>query len=245
MTYLQFHLVYILPVVALLLLVQARPIAGHGAGVAFRWLGAILALAFVYTTPWDNYLVYRDVWGYPAGAVLFTIGYVPIEEYAFFILQPILGGLFYFLLRGRGWLRPPAGPAPGWFRPAIAGIWGAAAVAGVAMLLHPSDHALYMGLILGWAAPVLAGIAWIGAHKIWGDLRRVAFAIAVPTVYLWFADRAAIQKGIWDIRDAYSFNIDPLGLPIEEATFFLVTMSLCVMGLALFLPDPIDANQGA
>ena len=69
--------------------------AGIGVGPALKWLGVVLLLAFAYTTPWDNYLVFREVWGYPPGRVLATIGYVPVEEYAFFLLQPIMTGLFY------------------------------------------------------------------------------------------------------------------------------------------------------
>jgi lycopene beta-cyclase len=60
-------------------------------------------IAFVYTTPWDNYLVYREVWGYPPGRVLGTIGYVPVEEYAFFVIQTLATGLFA--------VRGGAGPA--------------------------------------------------------------------------------------------------------------------------------------
>ncbi|HIL57219.1 MAG TPA: lycopene cyclase domain-containing protein, partial [Rhodothermales bacterium] len=93
-------------------------------------------------------------------------------------------------------------------------------------------------LILAWAPPVLAGMSWIGAAKIWDERRRVVASIAVPTVYLWVADRVAIGEGIWYIADATRLQIDPLGLPIEEAVFFLVTNVLVVCGLALFLPSP-------
>lgn len=236
MTYLQFHLVYIIPVLIALALVQKRPLAGLPPWVALRWLGTIILIAFAYTTPWDNYLIYRDVWGYPPERVLFTIGYVPIEEYAFFVLQPIMGGLFYFALRGRHLLASPDAPMPSFFRPLLVGGLGLTAALGVAFLLSPNPQALYMGLILAWAAPVLAGLAWIGADKIWAERHRALTAIGVPTVYLWFADREAIRRGIWDIRNEFSFDIDPLGLPIEEATFFLVTMCLCIFGLILFLP---------
>lgn len=237
MTYLQFHLTFILPAIAGLALAQRRPIAGIGAREAFKWMGAILALAFVYTTPWDNYLVYRGIWGYPPGRVLATIGYVPVEEYAFFLLQPVLTGLFYFALRGRQRLATPARPMPRAFRPALVGAWLAVTAIGVASLVI-GGHALYLGLILAWAPPVLAGMSWIGASKIWDERRRVLASIAVPTVYLWFADRMAIGEGIWYIADETRLRFDPLGLPIEEALFFLVTNVLVVCGLAMFLPTP-------
>jgi lycopene cyclase domain-containing protein len=63
--------------------------------VDLTMLVGLAAIAVVYTTPWDNYLVATGVWYYDPRLVLnWTIGYVPIEEYAFFILQAFLTGLF-------------------------------------------------------------------------------------------------------------------------------------------------------
>ena len=242
MTYLQFHLAFTLPALVALLLVQARPIAGVGARTAFSGLAAIVALAVTYTTPWDNYLVYRGVWTYPPGSVLATIGYVPVEEYAFFVLQALIAGLFYYFLRGRHRLPTPPRPVPAWFRPAGVVFFLGLTVAGVALLLHPSDHFLYLGLILAWAPPVLAGMLSVEAGRVWDERRRVAASIASVTAYLWVADRVAIGMRTWRIEDPYRLGIDPFGLPVEEAVFFLITTTLCVFGLAMFLPPPGGAR---
>ncbi len=241
MTYLTFHLVFILPPILVLGALQHKPLAGVGAPEALKWLGAILAIAFVYTTPWDNYLVANGIWTYPPGRVLATIGYVPVEEYAFFLLQPVLTGLFYFFLRGRGLADSPEASAPKAFKWSLIALFLAATASGVACL-YLGGHALYLGLILAWAPPVLAGLTWIGAHKVWEERRRVALAVAIPSLYLWAADRFAIYDGIWDITDATRTGVDLLGLPIEEALFFVVTNILCVFGLALFLPSPRGAE---
>ncbi len=238
MTYAQFHLAFTLPVLAGLVLAQRTPVAGVGARTAYGWLAAVVGLAVAYTTPWDNYLVYRGVWTYPPSAVVATIGYVPVEEYAFFVIQTLIAGLAYFLLRGRDIAPTPPRPVPSAFRASLVGFWLAVAALGAGLLLHPSDHALYMGLILAWAGPVLAGMAWAGSEKLWTDRLRVVTAITATVVYLWIIDRVAIGIGIWDIADAYRMQIDPLGLPLEEAVFFFVTTTLCVFGLALFLPSP-------
>src|SRR5262247_2289781 len=56
-------------------------------------IGIHVLLAVLYTTPWDNYLVATKVWYYnPKLVTGFIIGYVPIEEYTFFILETILAG---------------------------------------------------------------------------------------------------------------------------------------------------------
>ena len=55
----------------------------------------------IYTTPWDNYLVATGVWYYnPQLVTGIVFGYVPIEEYTFFILETLFVGLWwYFLVR--------------------------------------------------------------------------------------------------------------------------------------------------
>ncbi len=197
------------------------------------------ALAVAYTTPWDNYLVYRGVWTYPESAVLGTIGFVPIEEYAFFVIQTLIAGLFYLILRSHGRPESPLAPMPAWWRPALLSFFSSLTVLGIALLLLSSDHALYMGLILAWAPPVLLGMSYIGAEKVWAERVRVFWSITAVTVYLWIIDRAAIGIGIWDIADPYRLHVDPLGLPLEEAVFFVVTTTLCIFGLALFLPKAL------
>ena len=232
MTYLQFHLVFTLPVLVVLALVHTRlDMPG-----TWRWLGTVVALAVAYTTPWDNYLVYRGVWAYPESAVIGTIGYVPLEEYAFFVIQTLIAGLFYLILRATGRLDAHEAPMPAWWRFGLVGAFLALAGLGVWLLLSSNDHALYMGLILAWAPPVIAGMLLVGARKVWDERLRVLIAITVVTVYLWMIDRVAIGIGIWDIAAPYRLHVDPLGLPLEEATFFTVTTTLCVFGLALFLP---------
>ena len=235
MSYLTFHLVFIVPPILALAALQPRPLAGVGRRPAGWGLSLICLIALAYTTPWDNYLVYRRVWWYGPERVLGTLGYVPIEEYLFFALQPILTGLFLYLLLGRSVPSARSGRSHRTARVVGALFYLALSLGGGALLLFGPDAALYLGLILAWAGPVLAGIWAYGGHVIWGLQRFFFPAVLIPTAYLWVADRSAIALGIWDISDAYSLGLDPLGLPVEEATFFLVTNLLVVQGLLLFL----------
>ena len=64
-------------------------------------IGTIIA-ALMYTTPWDNYLVATRVWYYDTARVWnVVLGYVPLEEYLFFILQVILTSLITLRLMRR------------------------------------------------------------------------------------------------------------------------------------------------
>lgn len=246
MTYLQFHLLFILPPIALLAFcvrtsTWPRVIAGRASGSLF----VITGIAFLYTTPWDNYLVYHRIWYYGPDRVLGTIGYVPVEEYAFFLLQPILTGLWLYAL-----LPFHLKPRPSRARPArVLGtlFWLGLAAAGY--LAFQTPKGTYLGLILTWSCPVIAGM-WAWKGPVFWELRRLlVFSIAPPTLYLWIADRVAIGLGIWTIAPETSTGLLLLGLPVEEAVFFLVTNTLCVLGLILLLNGwkayPCPARQAA
>lgn len=246
MSYLNFLLLYIALPILIMAFTLPRPLAGRGTPRT-RWaIGAICLIAFTYTTPWDNYLVYREIWWYGPERVLGTIYYVPYEEYAFFMLQPILTGLLYYHALGRRptWAGQPL-PAP--FTPAVvvgALIYAALTAWGVWLLVAGGDSGLYMGLILSWACPVLLGIWIYGGSIIWGLVRGpAAVTIGISTAYLWVADWIAISDGIWEISVVYTLGINPFGLPVEEATFFLVTNVLVVKGVTLFLAGDLISAQ--
>lgn len=230
LTYLGFHFVFTLPPIGALLAVTIyREDVWWGPG-PLSGLAVILLLAVTYTTPWDNLLIAQGVWWYGEGTVLFTVWHAPIEEYLFFVLQPILTGLWLFQfprVADRSLDLSVRTRAVG----VLAGF--AIAVLGVAMLRRPSTF--YLGAILAWSGPILA-IQWgFGWPYLWELRRTVVLAVAIPTVYLWIADRVAIGLGIWIISETYTTGVTPLGLPIEEAVFFLVTNVFVVQGLVLYM----------
>lgn len=232
MSYFAFHLVFTLPPILLLALIQQKPLAGVGGTRAWLALPLIVLLALIYTTPWDNYLIWRDVWHYGTARVVGTIGYVPVEEYLFFLLQPIFTGLWLYWLLAR-----PSEPSQQEDDSTVQ-ISGTVFLVGLSLagaLMLQWSHSTYLGLILAWAGPVVA-LQWIiGAKQLWAKKRTWFIGTLVPTLYLWVADRIAINQGIWSISDAYTTGLHLFGLPIEEATFFLLTNVMVVQGLLLFL----------
>jgi len=254
MTYLAFHAVFILPPLVVLLFLAAR--VAPALGPRARWaMPAVVLIALVYTTPWDNYLVWRGVWYYGADRVLGTIGWVPIEEYMFFVLQPLLtGGWTYLLLarlvRGRvdlaatgSELAPPTPQAHRLGRAVGAAVYAAATLVGALAL--GVESGVYGGLILVWAAPVLGAQWWFAGPAALRAPRTFLLAVGVPTLYLWAADWYAIASGIWTIAPRYTTGLHLVGLPAEEALFFLVTNLLVVQGLLLFLTPGLPVLGGA
>ena len=230
LTYLEFHAVAILPVIAGLALFARYRLSSRRDVLTAT---AVLAgLALVYTTPWDNYLILRGVWWYGEGAVLTRFWAAPLGEYLFFVFQPVLVALWlarFSVDTSRSLSIPLATRALG----ALAA--GVVAAAGLALL--GDDSGLYLGSLLVWSAPILA-IQWtFGWPFLVAEWRTVAAGTLVPMLYLWVADRVALALGIWVLSDRYTTGlaVPLLGLPIEEAVFFLLTSLFVVQGVVLYV----------
>jgi lycopene cyclase domain-containing protein len=202
------------------------------------WLTVIIhvLVALVYTTPWDNYLVATGVWYYnPRLVTGITLGWVPIEEYSFFVLQTIVTGLWMRALAVR--LPMPvegfreyhrARKLPFW---GLGVIWIAAAV-GLVSGWQPGN---YLNLILCWAIPPILMQIIFGGDILRYHWRFSLLALAVPTIYISLADSLAIGLGIWAIDPGQSVNLFLGGvLPLEEFIFFTATNTLICLGVILF-----------
>ncbi|WP_324663390.1 lycopene cyclase domain-containing protein [Haloarcula sediminis] len=238
--YLVFHAVAILPVVAALAFL-ARYRLGTRRDVLAGTL-VLAGLALVYTTPWDSYLITRGVWWYGDGAVLVRFRAVPLGEYLFFLFQPLLVALWAARFPVET-ARPLSVPLP----ERALGLLGAGVVAAAGLALLGSDSGLYLGSLLVWSAPILA-IQWaFGWPFLLSEWRTVLAGTLVPTLYLWVVDRAAIEVGLWTLSERYTTGavVPLLGLPIEEAVFFLLTSLFVVQGLVLYvwLVDRVRAAE--
>jgi len=230
LTYLEFHLVFVIPpIIGLALLTYFRESAWKGLKPV-SGLVIILALAIVYTTPWNNLMIAEGVWWYGEGTTLVHFWYTPLGEYLFFILQPILTALWLFqfpTIRERSIQIPATKRLVGVAAGLIVGIIG--------FVLLLTDSTFYLGAILFWAGPILA-IQWgFGWPYLWEIRRTFAVMLLVPTLYYWVIDRLAIGMGIWVISDTHTVGISLLGLPLEEALFFLMTNIFVIQGIVLYM----------
>lgn len=202
-----------------------------------RKYGFLCAIAVIYTTPWDNYIVYQKAWQYCPTCVMGVIGYVPIEEYVFFVTQTLTSCLFHSAVirtcselpilslrrhRGVPWI--------------LGALWLAMPTLGAIALCHtiPGEKTFYLGAIVSWVSPVMFFLFYISAIQtafLSSRAYATVFSIAVPTVYLCWVDSIAIRAGTWHINERTSLEIFVReGLPIEEAIFFLVTNIMVVLG---------------
>ena len=232
MTYSGFLLCFVvLPIVILVIAIRRN--------IHKPFWPAVLAhmiLAVVYTTPWDNYLVATQVWSYNPHLVTgILFGYVPIEEYLFFVLETLLAGLWWRFLSERFSESKN-------FTPANAMRWIAFFTVLVIwiffafLLFKGGRHFTYLSITLFWALPVLLPQMLFGADILWHHRRLVSLGVLVPAVYLSAADIVALRATTWSISAAQATGILFFGiLPVEEIAFFLVTTSLVVFGVTLLL----------
>lgn len=198
-------------------------------------LASLIVIAVIYTTPWDNYLVATSVWWYDPDLVTgIIIGWVPIEEYTFFVLQTVMSGLWLLLL-----MRYIKTDQP--FVPNVSIRKGATLFVGVIWLISVIILAVgwkagnYLGLELVWALPPIALQLAVGADILWHYRYWVTGAVISATVYLCVVDKLAIASGTWTINPELTTGLFIGGLPFEEALFFLLTNILLIFGLTLGL----------
>ena len=217
-----------------------RQIKGFRNGRAV-WIAIAIhiVLAVIYTTPWDNYLVATGVWYYNPDLVTgIVIGYVPIEEYTFFVLETILSGLWWWFLARR--FSPPGKP----FQPNKTIVYGSAGVLIVIWLISTylfffgDTKWTYLSITLFWALPAILPQLLFGADILWHYRKLVFWGIFVPGMYLSLMDIVALTDTTWAISKSQTTGIMFFGiLPLEEVLFFFITNVLIINGMTLLLAN--------
>jgi lycopene cyclase domain-containing protein len=241
MTYSLFLLLFLgIPIVVLFWSMRRHLSRRH-----LAWIAVLMTVALVYTTPWDNYLVASRVWWYDPSLVLgITVGWVPIEEYTFFLVQPLMVGLWTLAVSRFVAACRPVGNG-GALRIAATSALGLLWLASALVLLRGWMPGNYLALILVWALPPIALQTAFGADILWSEWRRVALGLAPAVLYLSLADAIAIRSGTWTINPERSLELY-LGsvLPFEEFIFFLVTNVLIVFSMVLLLSEQSRERLG-
>ena len=253
MTYFGFLLRFvILPILFFLLITRwdekrGKRITGFRNGRAvWMAIGIHVLLAVTYTTPWDNYLVATGVWYYnPELVAGIVLGYVPIEEYTFFVVETILAGLWWWFLARRLSLIP--GPSPigrGGFSPNKRLVYVSSSVIGFLWLTFTylfffgNEKWTYLSITLFWALPPIVLQLLFGADILWQYRKLVFWAILVPGTYLSLMDIVALNETTWSISPSQTTGILFFGiLPLEEVVFFFITNVLIAFGMTLLLAN--------
>lgn len=239
MTYWGFHAVFTLP----LLLAGAVWADLRAWGVA-QWAvtAAILAVVMVFTSPWDNYAVARGIWGFDQRRIWKRVFWLPVEEYAFFVIQSLQVAFFTEGLLRRWptkvsslepwpWLLPVGGAVllVTWL---IVGFLGRRI--GTESRWHYAWHLLF------WFLPVIFGQWLVGAHIFWPRLAFILLPTLIIGTWLTWADYRAVRQGIWffDEKQITGWKLAGV-LPWEEIAFFYVTSLVIAQTWVLLLPEAL------
>ncbi len=244
MTYFQFLGVFLFAPIAVMLILTwrdaraGRDMPGFDRHKVAAIIGVHVLLALLYTTPWDNYLVATGVWYYnPALVTGLTLGYVPIEEYTFFVVETILTGLWWSFLARR--IR-----TQGEFRSSARGRWAAFGVLFAAwafftwQFFMAGEQWNYLGIIFFWALVPIFPQFLFGADLLWHHRKLVFWTIVPMGTYLSLADIVALTDTTWQISKEQTLGINFFGiLPVEEVAFFFITNVLIGFGMTLMLSN--------
>ena len=244
MTYFGFLLRFLfLPILIFLVITlwdhrRGKPTPGFRNGRAV-WIAILVHvfLAVAYTTPWDNYLVATGVWYYNPDLVTgMVLGYVPIEEYTFFVVETILAGLWWWFLARR--LSPPTSELKpnGRLVQISSGLLIIVWMIFTYLFFFGDTQWTYLSIILFWALPAILPQLIFGADILWHYRKLVFWAIMVPGTYLSLMDIVALTETTWSISKSQTTGVLFFGiLPLEEVVFFFITNILITFGMTLLL----------
>ena len=261
MTYFSFLIYFVfIPILVLLVITWLdnranRPTPGFDSEKVWLIIAVHVFLALTYTTPWDNYLVATGVWNYNPNLVTgITLGYVPIEEYTFFVVETILSGLWWWFLARRiggannRWSSSREAayrdPAHRYLIRNSKLIYLSTFLLSVSWLFFTYQFFFgpaswnYLGIIFFWALPAILPQLLFGADILWHHRKLVFWTVFVPGLYLSLADIIALNETTWQISKAQTLGINFFGiLPLEEVVFFFITNVLIGFGMTLMLSD--------
>ena len=230
LTYLQFHLVFTLPLLALLWYLAPRYDQARRRRATLG-IAILVAIAYAYTTPWISYMIRRGAWGYADGAVFVRALSIPLGEYLFFAIQTIIAAFALYIFD----FDPTYRSGDFDWGPRIGGVAVGIVMVPVGLWLVRSDPSyLYFGGLLAWVGPVLA-LQWgVGGGYLARTPRVWLTVTFMPAVYFWIVDRIAIGMGTWYLSSTLTTGVAVLGLPVEEMLFFTFANLMTVNGLVLF-----------
>jgi lycopene cyclase domain-containing protein len=241
MTYFGFLLRFLIIPILLLLFINWRekhkPTPGFDNSRTWQSILLHIFIAAIYTAPWDNYLVATGVWYYDPDLVTgIVFGYVPLEEYTFFVLETLMIGLWWQMLARQKFFIPknlfqPNKTLRSWALGLLAALWAVS----LFVLLSDWEPGTYLAITLTWALPAITPQLAFGADILWHYRRLLGTVILTGAGYLSAMDALAISSGTWTINPAQSTGIFVGALPIEEAVFFVVTVVLVSFGITLLL----------
>ena len=241
MTYFRFHLIFNVPLLVLLAVISGRWATTIGEVEA---IGLVLLAVMIFTTPWDNLAAKWGIWGFPREKYSLRIGYLPVEEYAFFLLQSVnvILALRILLNSNPDWMTGQETDINKWTVICLAASvipWAFVAFQ-MYWLRRKAGPRVNYAIHLAWFLPVIYA-QWVLAPPLfWGHAALLAMVTVAFGVYYTLADLAAVRAGTWFFDEKQITGLKLGGvLPWEEIAFFFLTSLLVAQSYLLLLPGDL------
>jgi lycopene beta-cyclase len=241
MTYLRFHLIFNLPLL-IILAAMTGPVPWTTGEL--EALGFVLLAVMLFTTPWDNLAAKWGIWGFPREKYSARIGYLPVEEYAFFLLQSLnvilaVRALFHFFPDWQVGLKTDVSTAT-LICLAVSVLPWAFIVIQLRWFRRKAGPRVNYAIHLAWFLPVVYA-QWVLAPPLfWGHAGLIALVTAAFGIYYTMADLAAVRAGTWFFDEKQITGVKLGGiLPWEEIAFFFLTSLLVAQSYLLLLPSDL------
>jgi len=241
MTYLRFHFIFNLPLLILLAAITG-PFPWSSAEVSAA--GLVLLAVMIFTAPWDNLAAKWGIWGFPRDKYSLRIGYLPVEEYAFFLLQSVnvmlaVRALFHFV---PDWQTGQETPLTKGTLICL----GASIIPWIFILIQlrwlrrKAGPCVNYAIHLAWFLPVIY-TQWVLAPFLFLAHARMLGVLTLGFgVYYTLADIAAVRAGTWFFDEKQITGVKLAGLlPWEEIAFFFLTSLLVAQSYLLLLPGEL------
>ena len=129
-----------------------------------------------------------------------VFGYVPLEEYTFFVLETLMVGLWWWTLARRDFFIPQQPfqakkALRSWAQGPLVVLW----ITSFSVLLSDWEPGTYLAITLAWALPAIAPQLAFGADILWHYHRLLGTVILTGAGYLSAMDAIAIEAGTWKI----------------------------------------------
>jgi putative membrane protein len=241
MTYLRFHLFFNLPV-----LIVLAAVTGPFPWTAdeFAAAGLVLLAVLVFTAPWDNLAAKWGIWGFPREKYSLRLGYLPVEEYAFFILQSVnvmlaIRALFHYVPNWqngqgvrieRGSLVCLAVSIVPWLLILFQLWW----------LRRRGGPCVNYAVHLTWFLPIIYAQWVLAPYLFLGHAGMLLVVTLGFGSYYTLADYVAVRSGTWFFDEKQITGLKFAGLlPWEEIVFFFLTSLLVAQSYLLLLPSDL------
>jgi lycopene cyclase domain-containing protein len=237
-TYFRFHWIFNVPLLVILILIGWPEPWTPGEIQAMSY---VVLAAVLFTTPWDNDAARRGIWGFPREKFTLRLGYLPVEEYLFFVLQSLnvvfaLRALFHLV---PAWQNHATSHPTPWTWLGVAASVPAWIMIGWGLRAWHRDKSarLNYALHLVWFLPVISMQWIIGSTVFSTHAGLMALAACAFGVYYTVADVVAVRANLWFFDENQITGHKVAGLPWEEIAFFFLTSLLVAQSYLLLLPS--------